>query len=419
MLIALIILLGFMISGLPIYLSLLFSGLYLLIVVCNVPATMIVTALFDGSFKFTLTAVPFFILAGSLMMYSSMTRRLIDAITPWFVRLRGGIGIASVFANELFGAMSGSAAAAAGTIGRSMYNSVKETHGEKFSLGLFASCGSLAIIMPPSISMILFACATNASVGSLFLAGIIPAIITGVGLAIYIIIKAKPVPDESKFDLRFALSKFKDGFLVLLLPVLVLGGIYTGIFTPTEAGAISALYCLVIPVFVYREIGWKEVLASLKETVYLTGQLFILVAVSTVFSQALAIAQVPSMLMNALSGLTPFTFFVMMNIILLIVGCFFDSASAVLILAPVIAPIAVALGIDLIHLGLVFVFNIAIGMFTPPFGLNIFIIQSMFKKPLEKIAYAIPPFFVIYLIILLILTYFPQLYMWLPRLAMQ
>lgn len=407
-----------LVLGLPIYLGLLGAGLYILVIVQQVPVDMIITGLYDGVAKFTLTAVPFFLLAGSFMEKSSFADRLVKSFTPWLVKVRGGIPIAAIFANELFGAMSGSAPAAAGTIGRVMFPVVSKSNSEKFALGLFASAGALAIIMPPSINMILFATATNASIGALFLAGVVPAIIIGVCLSGYIWFASKPAEKDARFDLKYAAKMTLKGIPVLILPVIVLGGIYTGIFTPTEAGAVSAVYAFLLPFLFYRELKLPVIKTCIKETTKLTGQIFILIAASTVFSQALAMAQVPEMLKQALSGLSPFMFLIILNFILLVVGCFFDPTSAVLVLAPVVAPVAASLGINLLHLGIVFTVNLAIGMFTPPFGLNLYVIQSIFKRPLEDIAKSVPAFFVVFVIALIIITYFPQLYLWLPNMSM-
>lgn len=406
-----------LVLGLPVYVALLGSGLFLLVVGQGVPIEMIITGLYEGVAKFTLTAVPFFLLAGAFMENSSMARRLVDSIVPWLVRVRGGVPLAGIIANEIFGAMSGSAPAAAGTIGRAMFPAVCRTNGERFALGLFASGGALAIVMPPSINMILFATATNASIGLLFLAGVVPALIIGGCLGFYIWAASPRVGQTEQFNLKLALRKTAEGIPVLLLPVVLLGGIYLGVFTPTEAGAMSAVYAFLLPFAFYREMGLREIVASIRDTTKLTAQIFILIAASTVFSQALAVAQVPEMLKEALSGLSPFWFLVLLNAVLLVVGCFFDPTSGVLVLAPVVAPVAQSLGIDLLHLGIIFAVNLAIGMFTPPFGLNLFVIQSIFKRPLEEIARAVPAFFVVFVVALVIITYFPQLYLWLPRMA--
>ena len=226
-----------LILGFPIYLGLLAGGLYILVIAYHIPVDMVVIGLYDGVAKFTLLAVPYFLLAGALMENSSISRRLVDCTVPWLVRVRGGFPIAGIIANEIFGAISGSSAAATATIGRVMFPEITKTNGEKFALGLLTSAGALAIIMPPSINMILFATATNVSIGALFLAGVVPAVILGGCLAVYIFL-VSPRPDDSqRFDLKVAVTKTIQGLSALSFPVVILGGIYTGIFTPTEAGA--------------------------------------------------------------------------------------------------------------------------------------------------------------------------------------
>lgn len=410
MIIAIFILLSLLVIGFPIYIGLLISGMYILLIMYNIPVEMIITCIYDGCAKFSLTAVPFFILAGCLMEKGSIASRLVNSLSPWLVRLRGGMSITAVVSNEIFGAMSGSAPAAAATIGKAMYPVVSEKNGESFALGLFASCGALAIIMPPSINMIIFATATNCSIGDLFKAGIVPAIIIGILISIYIFLKSKPPRDDERFNLKYAGSMFLKGIPALLIPVIVLGGIYGGVFTPTEAGAASVAYVFIVSTFVFKELSKEQIIDSLKETVRLTGQIFILISASTVFSNALTIAQVPALLNRSLEGLGYIPFLVLLNVILLVVGCFFDPTSAILILAPIIAPVAYTLGIGNIHLGIIFTVNLAIGMFTPPFGLNLFVIQGIFRKPLEVIAKSIVPFFFLYLACLIIITYFPNLY---------
>ena len=419
MLWSIILLLLCIVLGMPIYVGILLASVILICVILGLPETMIVTAIFDGIGKFTLTAVPFFILAGSFIAKSKMAERLVGSITPWLVKVRGGIAIAAVIANEIFGAVSGASAAATGTIGRTMYPAVSKTHGENFALGLFASCGGLAIVMPPSITLILYGVCTNTSIGALFLAGIVPAIIIGLLISGYIVYASKPINKEVNFSFKFALKKTLHGMPILLLPVFVLGGIYRGVFTPTEAGAFSAIYSLLLPLLVYREIGLKEVVECLKETVRICGQIFILIGTSVVFSQGLAVAQVPELLQKTLGGLSPIIFFLTFNVVMLLVGCIFDPTSAVLVFSPIVYPIASAIGIDLIHLGVVFAVNLAIGMFTPPFGINLFVMQSIFKKPLHQIARSCVPYFFVFVVALAIITYFPQLYMWFPYLGVR
>jgi len=414
MLIAIVMFICFLLMGFPIYIGLLAVGVYLQLFVNHIPPDMMISALFDGVNKPSLLAIPFFLLAGGLMEHSSMSARLVGAIKPWLRRVKGGIPLTALVANEIFGAMSGSAPAATATIGRVMLPAITETNGEKFGLGLLTSAGAIAIIMPPSINMIVFAAATDTSIGDLFLAGIIPALIVLVIIGCYIVYTSKRASGE-KFNLREAVGGLIQGFWVLLLPVIILGGIYSGICTPTEAGAVAAVYALLLPLLVFKDFTWKVLKGTFIESALLNAQIFILVAASIVFSQALTIAQVPQQLAQELAGMSPYLFLLGLNILLLIVGCFFDPVSAVLVLAPMMIPITNQLGINPIHMGIVFTVNLAIGMFTPPFGLNLFVMQSIFKKTMEAIVDSIRPFIVLYLLFLVIITYLPELYVWLPQ----
>jgi len=402
-------------AGFPFYLSLLASGSYLLIGVKSIPPPMVINGFYEGVSKISLVAVPFFLLAGSVMQHTSIGRRLIGAVLPWVHHFRGGVALTGVISNEIFGAMSGSSPAAVGTIGRFMMPMVAKVNGEKLALGLFASSGSLAIIMPPSINMIIFAAATNTSTGALFLGGVIPSFLIVIILAAYIMVVCQK-GQGARFSLKEAVNGIAQGVPALLLPPILLGGIYTGAFTPTEAGIISAAYTIIVAL-ILKEMTWDIFKASLDETVRLTAQIFVLIGASTVFSQGLAVAGIPKMLANAMGELSSVEYLLILNIILLIAGCFFEPGSAIIILAPVLVPIGVMLGLNPWHIGIVFTVNLAIGMFTPPFGFNLFVMQSIFKIPLEKVARACVPYIVLYLIALVFITYIPQLSLWLPMRA--
>jgi C4-dicarboxylate transporter DctM subunit len=294
------------------------------------------------------------------------------------------------------------------------YAPLVKTFSERFALGLIGSTGAIAIIMPPSIAMILYATATNTSTAKLFLGGIIPALILMVILSVYLVWISPSNRGQEKFDKRAAIRETIAATPVLLLPVIILGGIYGGIFTPTEAAGVAAVYSFALPFIFFGELRWKDLKASLFDCISVNSQLFIIVAASTVFSQALAMSNVARDLATALSGMSPILFLIVLNLFLLGVGCIFDPGPAILIIAPVVAPIAEKLGIDLIHLGIIITVNLAIGMFTPPYGLNLFVMQGIFKKSLEQVSAGIVPFFILFTICLMIVTFCPSLYMWLP-----
>jgi C4-dicarboxylate transporter DctM subunit len=409
--------------GLPIYLSLLFSGLYILKTI-NVASSDVIMSLYDGVYKYSLLAVPFFLFAGSLVDKTSFSNQLVQYVTRWTSRIRGGVALSGVVANEFFGAISGSSVAATGTIGKILFPVIRKNHGESFALGLLTSAGALAIIMPPSITMILFGSVVNVSIGKLFITGIIPALLIGVLIGAYIVWRAKS-PSESTNDIKTnqrSPVSFRNFFTVMcifFLPILILGGIYTGLFTPTESSAVAAIYVVLVTKFVLRELNAQRLYSALADSLRLTTQIFLVVAASSVFSQALTMGQIPQQLVKLCEGLSPYMFLLVVNIVLIFTGMFFDPASAVLVLAPIVAPIAEALHIDLLHLGIVFTVNIAVGMFTPPFGLNLFVSQAVFEKPLEQIVRTLYPFSAIYLSALLIITFLPGIYMWVPRVLLR
>lgn len=420
----LFILLGCMVLGLPIYLSLLCSAFYFLSA-SGVSLSFIIPTLYGGIFKFVLLAVPFFLFAGALIEKTSFSQELIRYILSLTKGIRGGTAISTVLANEFFGAISGASAAATATVGKILFPVLSEAEGESLALGLLTSAGALAIIMPPSITMILYGAVTDTSVGKLFIAGIIPAIVVGGLLAGYIVYRSSPVrgtgdPEipEEKITGEFTFRKLVSISAVLFLPILVLGGIYAGIFTPTESAAIAVFYVAAVSQLLLKDLTLGIIWAALTETVKLSAQIFVVVAASSVFSQALTMAQVPQQIVRLCARLSPHSFLIVLNIILLFVGMFFDPASAVLVLGPIVAPIASNLGIDLIHLGIVMTVNIAIGMFTPPFGLNLFVSQAIFNRPMEKIVRTLYSFMVVYLLALVIITFLPGLYMWMPKMLM-
>ncbi|HEY8485844.1 MAG TPA: TRAP transporter large permease subunit [Limnochordales bacterium] len=410
-----LILLACLALGMPIYVALLWSSLYLLVVELRVEPAMIASGLFESINSFTLSAVPFFLLAGALADRTTMSERLVGSVRALVGHLRGGLALTGVVANEVFGAISGASAAAVGTIGRIMLPTVAAVHGEPFALGLLTSAGALAVVMPPSIPMILYAASANVSTGQLFVAGIIPALIIGLFLWACILWNSRGLPwRRTPLAWGQVRLQLRRAGLVLLMPVVVLGGIYGGFFTPTEAAAVAVAYTLALGAGVYRDLGWRGFWSAVMEAVRLTSQIFVVIAASVVFSQALALAQVPMRLAELTSGLPAPVFLLVVNLVLLLVGMFFDPTSAVLVLTPLLTPAAQRLGIHPLHLGVVMTVNLAIGMFTPPFGLNLFVSQSIFRKSMAEIVRGLTPFWVWYLAALAVITYLPGLYMWLP-----
>ena len=371
-----------------------------------------------------LLSVPGFIFAGGIMARGGMAARLIDWISALVGRVPGGMALTTITAAELFGAISGSSAATVAALGRVLYRGLKdEGYSERFVLGLLTSSGAIAIIIPPSITMILFSVMTNASVGKLFLAGFIPGILVGICAAVYCVWFAvrNGVSAGRQWSAAEIWRTSKEVIWTLGAPIIIFGGIYGGFTTPTEASMIVSVYAVLVSVFIYREIDWQGVWEVLHETADLSAKLFIIVAAAGVFSWYLAAEAVPQTLVSMIEGmkLQPWVILLVINVILLIVGMFMDPNSAVVLLAPLLWPIAQHAGVDIIHFGIIFTVNLAIGMFTPPFGLNLFVAGSLFRAPSTLIVSGLVPFFVTYLIALAIITYVPILSLWLPGILMR
>lgn len=410
---------GSMAVGLPIYVGILGAAIYLDTVVNRLPLAAVFSGLYESLAKTSLMAVPLFILTGSLMDASGMGERLVRFFMWPLRRVRGGLPIGCLLANEFFGAISGSAPAAVATFSKIAYRPLCQEYGERLALGLITSSGALSTIIPPSILMILYGVVTETSITTLFLGGFLPGAVIAVLVGGYLFLVAgRPLghnPEGEGFWLKRPAGPAWSALPVLAIPVLILGGIYSGLFTPTEAGAVAAVYCAGAAVFIYRDLGLRRLLEAMVDAARTTGQVFILIASSTVLAQAVTIAQVPQFLVQSFSGFSASTFLLFVNLLLLVVGCFFDPASGILVLAPLLLPTARQLGIDPLHLGIVFTVNLSIGMFTPPFGLNLFVVQSVLRKPLEQVTAAVVPFLLLYIVALALVTYVPQLATWLPR----
>lgn len=413
---AFVILLVLIFLNVPIYAALLTSGLYLMIFVNHLALQTIFTTMFESVTKNSLLAIPFFVLAGNFISGGTLGKRLMDTFAAFFRNVRAGMPVACLLSNALFGAISGSPPAATAVFSKITYKPISDEYGEKMALGLITSAAGLASIIPPSVIMIIFGVATDTSVSKLFIAGVLPGLVIVAIISVYLFFKCKTkigTSSEEKLPIRTAL---KRGIPVLLLPILVLGGIYGGFVTPTEAGALSAVYCAVVSIFILKDISLKQTVGVLRDSLATSAKVYILIAASGFFARAITISQFPQWLTAAFGNYSQFQFLLVLNILLLIVGCFFDATGAILILAPMLMPAALALGIDPIHIGIVFTVNLSIGMFTPPFGLNIFVTQSVLGKDMRSIASSLIPFIILYIIALAIITYIPVISTFLPSL---
>ena len=365
--------------------------------------------------SFPLLAVPMFILAGEIMGRGGISKKMFDLANSMIGRMDGGLPVAAVLTSFLFGAISGSGVATFAAVGALMIPLlVKQGYDVKFVTGLTATAGGLGVILPPSLPMVMFAVAANESIGDMFIAGIVPGVIAGIALMAYAYIYCKrnkipPLPDEMKpLPLR---KTFRDGFLALLTPAIILGGIYSGFFTATEAAAVSVVYAIIISKFFYKSIRLRDLPKYLLNAAALTGPMLIIISLATVFGRTLTFAGVPGMLSQAILSISEnrIVILILVNIVLLIIGLFMDTISAIVILTPLVLPIAQSIGMDPVHLGVIMIVNKAIGLVTPPVGLNLFVASAMTKIPITQISKAAVGPIVALLIALLLITAVPAL----------
>lgn len=406
--------------GVPIAVILGITTLVSLVFFSSTPLTIITQQLFNALDQFVLLAIPFFILAGAVMTRGGIARRLIafvNALVGWFP---GGLAMAGILACIFFAAISGSSPATVVAIGSIMIPAlVKAGYGEKFSLGLITVSGSLGIVIPPSIPMILYCLVMNVSVAEIFMAGVMPGLLIGFCLMVYtfFVAKKKNWRIEQKASLSLLIQTGKNGIWALLLPFIVLGGIYSGVFTPTEAAAVSVVYALFVEMVIYREFGLKDLTGVCQEAAILSACLLFILSCAMTFIWLLTAEQVPHQLADIIILYidSPWMFLLAVNILFLILGCFMDDVSAMLVLAPLFLETLNRYGINLVHFGIVMVLNIQMGMLTPPFGLNLFVASGITKEPIIKIARGVAPFLVIMLACLMLVTYIPWISLALPN----
>ncbi|WDP89096.1 MAG: TRAP transporter large permease subunit [Desulfobacter sp.] len=406
--------------GVPIAVILGITTLVCLVFFTATPLHIITQQLFNALDKFVLLAIPFFILAGAIMTRGGIARKLVafvNALVGWFP---GGLAMAGILACIFFAAISGSSPATVVAIGSIMIPAlIKAGYGEKFSLGLITVSGSLGIVIPPSIPMILYCLVMNVSVTKIFMAGILPGLLIGAALMAYTFFVAKKNDwrVETKASLAELARTAREGIWALLLPFIVLGGIYSGMFTPTEAAAVSVVYALFVEIFIYREFKIREITSICKEAAVLSACLLFILSTAMTFIWLLTAEQIPHQLADIIIEHihSPWMFLLTVNLLFLILGCFMDDVSAMLILAPIFLETLNRYGIDLVHFGVVMVLNIQMGMLTPPFGLNLFVASGITRAPLVKIARGVLPFLGIMLICLMLVTYIPWISLALPN----
>lgn len=407
-------------AGLPVYLVLLTTSVVLVLGFLNLPISQVPLTMFGSVDKFALMAVPFYIFAGELMGRGGLSQRLVNWVLSMIGGVRGSLALTTVGTCTIFGAISGSSPATVAAVGKLLQPSMQKAgYDEKFSVPLLTSAGAVALIIPPSIAMILYGTVAEQSITQLFIAGVIPGLLISALLAIYILAVAARLRLREGQQFRFAhfLAMTKEGAWALGAPVIVLGGIYLGVFSPTEAAGVLCVYGIAVTRFIYRDITWRQIFEIAVQSMRLTAQILLIVAAAGVFSWLLTITGVSQAAVGLVNqfAVSQWTILLGINILLLIVGCFLDPNSAILVLTPLLVPICQAFNIDLIHFGIVLTVNLSIGMFTPPFGLNLFVAQAMFRTPLHVLYRGLVPFLLVYLLGLALITYIPSLSLYLAR----
>lgn len=400
--------------GFPIFIVLLSAVTVTLVFLMNIPLTAVQQNLFGSINTFALLAVPFFVYAGELMGRGSVAQRLVDFVQSGIGSVRGSLGVTTVGTSAIFGAISGVSAACVATIGRIMYPAMRrEGYSEPFAAGLVTAVGAIDIIIPPSIPMIIYGAAAEESVPRLYAAGVVPGLLIAGMLAAYVMWRARKdgIGKGPAFSLAAFLSSSRRGIWALGMPLIILGGIYGGIFSPTEAAAVACVYAAFVTRFVFHELTFAEIVKAAEATVFFSAQILIIVACAGVFSWLLTVNQIPAAIVGWMQyfDLSWWMLLLIINVLLLAVGCFLDPLSAIVLLTPLLIPIVKAAGIDTVHFGIVVTVNLAIGLFHPPFGMNIFVAQSVLGLQLSAIYKGIVPFLFIYLIALVLITYVPDI----------
>lgn len=411
----------FLVLSVPIAVALGLSSVIAIVFASDLPVGVLAQKAFTSIDSFPLMAIPFFIFAGTLMEKGGIAKRLIRFANSLVGPMTGGLGMVVVVTSMFFAAISGSGVATTAALGSILIPAmVKKGYDRSYSGALQAISGELGVIIPPSISMILFGVAASVSIGDLFIAGILPGLLIGFSLlvVVFIISKIKGYKGDTDLPKGERWAAFKDSLLALLMPVIILGGIYGGIFTPTEAAAVAVAYSFIVGVFVYKEIKMKDLINIFSKSMIMTAIVMFIIANAGIFGWVLTREGVPQKMALFFGGVTdsPIVFLLIINVMLLVVGMFFDGGVAIIILAPLLTPIAVSLGIDPIHFGMIMITNLAIGMCTPPLGVNLFVACQIAGVRLEQITKAILPFLGIMIVNVLLISYFPQISLFLVEL---
>ncbi len=410
--------------GVPVAFSLCLAVSLVLIGFLHLPQVLIPQIMFTGIDSFSFMAVPFFMLAGTFMSAGGVTKRLVGFAQSLVGWLTGGLAQVVAVAGMFFAAISGSSAATTAAIGSTMVDEMeKKGYNREWATGVVASGGTVGIVIPPSITLVVYGVIAGVSIGDLFVGGFAPGILMGITMCLisFFLAKSKGMKAEASFSIKRIFIAFKDSFFALLTPVIIIGGIYSGMFTPTEAAAVAAVYGIVVGMFIYKELNIKDFPGILFEAVIGTTLIMFIVGSAKVFGWMMTNMEIPHRLGAFIVSITssPTVFLLSINILLLIIGTLVNASAAVIILTPIFLPVALQLGIDPLFFGVLMVVNLAIGCITPPVGLDLFVASAITKVPLERVMRAVTPYLLGLLVNLVILTLVPAIITFLPNILSQ
>ncbi len=410
-----------MFLGVPIAVSLGLSTVLGVMMHETLPLEIIPQRIFVSINSFPLMAIPFFILAGNLMGAGGISKRLVNFASSLVGHFTGGLAMVAIVTSMFFASISGSGAATTAAIGSILIPAmVAKGYRVEYAAANQAVAGALGIIIPPSIALILYGVAAEVSIGDLFVAGIIPGLVITFSLLVsaFIIAKRRGYVGEEKQSFPDVMKAFKEALLALLMPVIVLGGIYSGIFTPTEASVIAVVYSFIIGFVVYREISVQQLIETLKNSAISSSIIMIVIGTAGLFGFYLGITGVPDMVYNSISSVitNKYTFLIVVNIILFVAGMFLEGGAAILIFVPLLFGTAMNLGVDPVHFGIIMVCNLAVGLITPPVGIDLFVVSQLTNLSIVRIAKAVVPLVLVFMFAVLIITFVPALSTWLPSL---
>lgn len=409
--------------GIPIAFAIGLSSAVALLLKSDVPLLIVIQKMFTQLDSFPMLAVPFFVLAGGLMDRGGISLKLINFAGNLVGHIRGGLAMVSTVAAMFFAGISGSASADTAAIGSVLIPAMNSKgYSKGYAASVQATAGSIGVIIPPSIPMVIYALTAEVSIGKLFLGGYIPGILLGLGLMLvsYGFAIKHNYPAEPRADLPSLIKSFKESFWALMMAVIIMGGILSGIFTATEASVIAVVYALLVGLFIYKDLKISHLPQILVQSGIITSIVMFCVATTSVLAWILTSEQIPLKLANFMLSITnnPYMILLFINIILLIVGTFLDTTPAIILLVPILLPMVTKLGVDPIHFGLITVTNLAIGMCTPPVGITLFVACSIAEIPMTHLIKSLLPYLAIMITVLMIITYFPGLVMFLPNLFM-